>query len=152
MTTQALAAARAICDAFCINDVKHAQDIAAIISAHFPAPSGSALMALEELSIRCPHADERAEGGISDYGRNSDDMVRDYVATAKSDLGDFVRSVLDDLRKGAVAENHEAALAGALKDAVNWCNPVSRPPGISLPEWFEPASAILARYREATGK
>lgn len=51
--------------------------------------------ALMEISDRCPHVDERAEGGISDYGGNGDDMAYAYRSTAESDIGDIARTALN---------------------------------------------------------
>lgn len=63
------------------------------------AQLAEAKAALERISKLCPRVLERAEGGISDYGGNGDDMVYDYQQTALSDIGDIARAILNPTTK-----------------------------------------------------
>lgn len=160
MTTQALAAAQAIAERgwHKLTKEQAIEQIATIISAHFPAPSGSADWRPIETAPR--DGTYILLGGPSGYTTTPLRVeVCRYDAEYRP-LQPWVNHANNSFMDGGEAPacwqplygSHETALAGALEDAVNWCNPVSRPPGVSLPEWFVPASDALARYREATGK
>lgn len=148
MTTQALAAAQAICDMFCINDVKHVPTIAAIISAHFPAPSGSALDALKAEYDRLEAACNEDEG--RERGSHWVSYYRQFQS--------FLAGQID-----RIEHSHEAALAGALEHVLlahrelreigDFPSAGRYGTAMSDVEVSESeANAALARYREATGK